>query len=57
MAILKCKLCGGDIEVSADQTLGTCDSCGSVVTLPKVDDEQLASWFNRGNLLRIRRRI
>ena len=24
MAILKCKMCGGDIELSADKTFGTC---------------------------------
>ncbi|MBR3179419.1 MAG: TIR domain-containing protein [Clostridia bacterium] len=52
MAILKCKMCGGDIELSADKTFGTCDSCGSTMTFPKVDDEQRASMFNRGNHFR-----
>ena len=52
MAILKCKMCGGDIELSADRTFGTCDSCGSTMTFPKVDDEQRASRFNRGNHFR-----
>ena len=28
MAILKCKMCGGDIELSADKTFGTCEYCG-----------------------------
>jgi len=27
MAILKCKMCGGDIILSEDKTFGTCDSC------------------------------
>ena len=50
--ILKCKMCGGDIELSADKTFGTCDSCGSTMTFPKVDDEQRANMFNRGNHFR-----
>ena len=52
MAIIKCKMCGGDIEISADKTFGTCEFCGSVMTLPKVDDEQRAAAFNRGNHFR-----
>ena len=52
MAILKCKMCGGEIELSADKTIGVCDSCGSTMTFPKVDDEQRANMFNRGNHFR-----
>lgn len=52
MAILKCKMCGGDIELSADKTFGTCEFCGSTMTFPKVDDEQRAAAFNRGNHFR-----
>lgn len=52
MAIIKCKMCGGDIELSADKTFGTCDSCGSTMTFPKVDNEQRAAAFNRGNHFR-----
>ena len=52
MAIIKCKMCGGDMEISADKTFGTCDYCGSTMTLPKVDDDQRAARFNRGNHFR-----
>ena len=52
MAIIKCKMCGGDIEISADKTFGKCEYCGSTMTLPKVDDEQRAAAFNRGNHFR-----
>lgn len=45
-------MCGGDMEISADKTFGTCDFCGSTMTLPKLDDEQRASAFNRGNHFR-----
>ena len=49
MTILKCMMCGGDIIVNENQTYGTCDSCGSTMTLPKIDDERHANAFNRAN--------
>lgn len=38
--------------LSPDQRCGTCEYCGSTMTLPKVDDEQRAAAFNRGNHFR-----
>ena len=52
MAIIKCKMCGGDIELAADKTFGTCEFCGNTMTFPKVDDDQRAAAFNRGNHFR-----
>ena len=52
MAVIKCKMCGGEMEISADKTFGTCEYCGSTMTLPKVSDEQRAAAFNRGNHFR-----
>ena len=52
MAILKCKMCGGDINVSKDQTYSTCNYCGSITTLPKISDEQRINLFNRANHFR-----
>lgn len=52
MAILKCKMCGGDIVVNDEKTFGTCEYCGSTMTLPKVSDDQRAARFNRGNHFR-----
>ena len=52
MAVIKCKMCGGDIEISADKTFGICEYCGSTMTLPKVSDDQRAAAFNRGNHFR-----
>ena len=52
MAIIKCKMCGGDMELAADKTYGMCEFCGSTMTLPKIDDEQRAAAFNRGNHFR-----
>ena len=52
MAIIKCKMCGGDMNLAADKTYGICEYCGSTMTLPKIDDEQRAAAFNRGNHFR-----
>lgn len=50
--ILKCKICGGDIDVAEDKSFGTCLYCGCAMTFPKLDDEQRAAMFNRGNQYR-----
>jgi len=52
MAVLKCKMCGGDIEALTGQTYGTCNHCGTTSTLPKAADEQIANLFNRANHFR-----
>ena len=52
MPILKCKICGGDIVLDEEKTFGTCENCGSTMTFPKVNDEQRAALFNRGNHFR-----
>ncbi len=52
MAIIKCKMCGGDIQLAEDKTFGTCEYCGCTMTFPKVSDEQRAAAFNRGNHFR-----
>ena len=49
MVVLKCKMCGGDIEASGNGAYGTCLYCGSVSTLPTAADEQRANLFNRAN--------
>lgn len=51
--ILKCKMCGGDIEVSNDMTVGTCLYCGSTMTLPRIDSDKKARLFNRANQYRL----
>jgi hypothetical protein len=52
MTILKCKICGGDLEVRAGMTVGTCGSCGSLVTLPLLDDDKRTNLYNRASQLR-----
>lgn len=52
MPIIKCKMCGGDMALSADKSVGTCEYCGSTMTIPKLDDDQRAAAFDRGNHFR-----
>jgi tetratricopeptide (TPR) repeat protein len=52
MAILKCKMCGGDIQATDGAAYGTCASCGTTSTLPKATDERKANLFNRANHFR-----
>lgn len=53
MALFKCKICGGDLAVTADMSVAECEYCGSMQTLPKVNDERLASFYDRANDLRM----
>lgn len=53
MPIIKCKMCGGDIQFNSEQkTYGTCESCGSTMTLPSINDERITNLFNRANYFR-----
>lgn len=52
MAILKCKMCGGSLEVVENATIIECEYCGSVQTLPKLDDEKKLDLFDRANYYR-----
>ena len=50
--IIKCKMCGGDIQFNPGDTCGQCDHCGCTTTFPKLPDEQRANLFNRANHFR-----
>ena len=39
MAIFKCKMCGGALEIQNNETVVECEYCGAQQTLPKLDDE------------------
>lgn len=52
MALFKCKMCGGNIEFSAGDTVGECDSCGTRQTLPRLDDDRRANLYDRANHFR-----
>ena len=45
-------MCGGTIEFEPGTTVGTCDSCGTKQTLPRLDDERRANLYDRANHFR-----
>lgn len=53
MEYLKCKSCGGDLEIKNNGSLFKCLWCGSVQTLPNNNDAQRIRMFNRGNRFRM----
>ena len=54
MAVFRCKMCGGDLEVQEGATSCVCEFCGTRQTLPSNQDENLQGLFNRANVLRIK---
>lgn len=52
MAIFKCKICGGALEIDSTQSVATCQYCGTKQTLPKLDDERKATLYDRANHFR-----
>lgn len=54
MAIYKCKMCGGDLEIKEGATVCECEFCGTKQTVPTAKTEVLANLFNRANKLRIK---
>ena len=52
MAIFKCKMCGGDLEITPGSTVCECEYCGTQQTLPKLDDDRRANMYDRANHFR-----
>lgn len=52
MAVFKCKMCGGDLEVIEGSATCECEYCGSLQTLPSLDNEKKLNLFNRATRLR-----
>ncbi len=53
MAILKCKMCGGDLNIMEGNPICECEFCGTTQTVPQADNEKKANLFNRANRLRM----
>ena len=52
MAIYKCKMCSGELDVQEGVSVVECDFCGTKQTVPTAKDENLQALFNRANVLR-----
>ena len=53
MAICKCKMCGGDLNVTELDKVAECEYCGTTQTVPGADSEKKIGLFNRANRLRL----
>ena len=52
MAVFKCKMCGGTLEIKNNETVAVCEYCGTKQTLPKLDDDRKANLYDRANHFR-----
>lgn len=53
MSVLKCKMCGGKLDVTSLDKIVKCDFCGTSQTVPTIDEERKAGLFNRAVQLRL----
>ncbi len=49
MAVFKCKICGGALEINSNVSVAVCEYCGTKQTLPKLDNNQRASLYEHAN--------
>ncbi len=52
MAVFKCKMCGGDLEIAEGASVAECQYCGTRQTLPRFDSERKANLYDRANHFR-----
>ena len=50
--VIKCKMCGGDLNLIEGSSTAQCEFCGSLQTVPSVDDDKKITLFGRANRLR-----
>ena len=53
MAVFKCKMCGGDLNVTEGVSVYECEYCGTKQTVAGADNEKKLNLYNRANRLRI----
>lgn len=52
MAVFKCKMCGGTLEIKNNESVVECEYCGTTQTLPKLDDDKRTQLYDRANYFR-----
>ena len=52
MAIFKCKMCGGTLEINNNESVLECEYCGTTQTLPKLDNDKKTDLYDRANHFR-----
>lgn len=52
MALLKCKICGKNMDIEPGSTVCTCSSCNTKQTLPQINNPQAINMLNRATYFR-----
>ena len=52
MTVFKCKMCAGALNVDDQQSVATCEYCGTRQTLPRFSNERRANLYDRANHFR-----
>lgn len=52
MAVLRCKMCGGDLSIERKTSIFECKYCGTTQTIPGVESDKKLRLFDRANRLR-----
>ena len=52
MSVLKCKICGGTLELTGDASVCVCQYCGTKQTLPKLSGEHSSTLYERADHFR-----
>ncbi len=52
MAVFKCKMCGGTLDISENQSIAKCKFCGATQTLPRLDSDRRINLYDRANHFR-----
>ena len=52
MTVLKCKMCGGDLNIAEGQTVCECEYCGTKQTVPKIDNDRKLALYDRASHFR-----
>lgn len=43
----QCKMCGGTLEITNNDSVGVCEYCGTKQTLPRLNNEKKANLYER----------
>lgn len=52
MGVLKCKMCGSNLEICDSITVCKCEKCGTSQTVPDIEDDKELKLFERAGRLR-----
>ena len=52
MATFKCKMCGGELEITPNTSIVECPYCDTKQTLPRLDTEKKETLYERANHFR-----